>query len=79
MSGIDVISHNVLIKWFEKVNSPQNRQLIVHYYELKQKVDDLVGKLPFQSHLIHTFCEIEWLQFAIVKEKKNDFVGELTL
>ena len=23
----DIISHNVLIKWFEKVNSPINRQL----------------------------------------------------
>ena len=39
----ELISHNVLVKWFEKVHSPHNCQLVVYYYQ----VDGVVGELIF--------------------------------
>ena len=32
VEGSTFISHNVLIEWYQKVNIPQNRGIIVYYY-----------------------------------------------
>ena len=45
------ISYNVSISWFQKVNSPQNRNLNISISKSKHLVDDFVGEL-------NTFCEI---------------------
>ena len=39
-------SHRVYqLNGFRKANPPQNRQLVVYYYESKRYVDDFVGEL----------------------------------
>ena len=43
----ELISDDVLDKWFYKVNSPTNCQFIVYYDELKRRVDDFVGESTF--------------------------------
>ena len=45
-----LISHN----GFGKSTPPQNCELTVYY----GYVDDFVGELTFQNHLIHTLCEM---------------------
>ena len=60
-----IISHNALIKWFEKSNLPRNRQLTVSISNSKQQVDDSVGKLTFSKHLINTLCEISQVLYLL--------------
>jgi hypothetical protein len=50
-----------LIEWFLKVNSPQNRQLIVYYDKSNQPVDGFVREMPFKNHLIDALCEMRVL------------------
>ena len=40
-----LISQNALIEWFQKVNSPQNRQLTVSISDSTQEVNDFWGEL----------------------------------
>ena len=42
-----VISHNNLIKWFEKVNSPTKPSTFCFIPNSKQQVDVFVGELTF--------------------------------
>ena len=44
---------------FRKSTLSQNRQLNISTSKSKQYVDDFVGELTFQNHLINTFCEIK--------------------
>ena len=53
-SGLDALacteflSHRMYFPTsFRRSNPPHNRQIIVHYYQLKYKVDSFVGGLTF--------------------------------
>jgi len=46
--GMGSLSHKMyLLISFRKSTPPQNRQLIVYYYQLKYQVDGFVGELTF--------------------------------
>ena len=63
----EVLSHTTyLLISFRKSTSPQNRQLIIHYYRLEYQVGCFVGELTFQNHLIDTLCEIKSLPSSFV-------------
>jgi hypothetical protein len=59
VESYDIISHNVSIKWFRKIQlSSQHSHLVVSISNSKQYVDDFVGEMTFSKYLTHAFCEI---------------------
>jgi hypothetical protein len=52
------ISQKILIKWFQKVNSPTRSSTDRLLLLIQTKFDGFMGELAFQNRLIITLCEI---------------------
>ena len=56
-----LISHNVLTKWFSKVNSSTKASPYFFISDSELLVNDFVEELSFQKHFVNIFCEMNSL------------------